>query len=163
MSEKLKLINSSSREELYKNILPQLESLIGADDDLISGLSNLTAALKEAFDFLWVGFYFVKGDKLVLGPFQGRIACTRIAKGRGVCGTAWAKAETIVVPDVDLFDGHIACDSSSRSEIVVPIKDSSENVVAILDVDSEKPNHFSEIDSIYLNRISQIIGKQYYQ
>ena len=163
MAEKLELIDSSSREEQYKNLLPQLESLIGADDDLISGLANLTAALKETFNFLWVGFYFVKGEKLVLGPFQGKIACTRIAKGRGVCGSAWAKNEAIIVPNVDLFEGHIACDSASRSEIVLPINSSDGKVVAILDVDSEHLNHFSETDLKYLQRLIQLIELNYYR
>lgn len=163
MAEKLELITSSSREDQYKNLLPQLESLIGADDDLISGLANLTAALKEAFDFLWVGFYFVKGDKLVLGPFQGKIACTRIAKGRGVCGTAWTKNQAILVPDVDLFDGHIACDSASRSEIVLPINSSDGEVVAILNVDSEHLNNFSETDLMYLQKLIQLIELNYYR
>ena len=131
-------------------MLPQLKSLIEGESDVIANLANVSAALKETFGFFWVGFYIVKGDELVLGPFQGPIACTRIRKGRGVCGTAWAKAATQVVPDVDAFPGHIACSSSSRSEIVVPLRNRDGEVWGVLDVDSEDLNSFDETDVRYL-------------
>ncbi|WP_373825845.1 GAF domain-containing protein, partial [Bacteroides heparinolyticus] len=115
-------IDNGSKEEKYRALLPQIKSLVSGEDDLIANLANVSAALKETFRFFWVGFYLAKGDELVLGPFQGPIACTRIRKGRGVCGTAWERKETLVVPDVDAFPGHIACSSLSRSEIVVPLK-----------------------------------------
>lgn len=153
MSEDL-YIGEGSKEEKYRALLPQLKSLIKGEDDLIANLANVSAALKETFGFFWVGFYRVQGEELVLGPFQGPIACTRIKKGRGVCGTAWAKAETLVVPDVDAFPGHIACSSLSRSEIVVPLIRKKENEVwGVLDIDSENLNSFDEIDARFLEEV----------
>ena len=130
-------INAVSKTEKYRALLPQLKNLLAGEDDLIANLANVSAALKETFHFFWVGFYLVKGEELVLGPFQGPIACTRIRKGRGVCGTAWDKDETLVVPDVDAFPGHIACSSLSRSEIVVPLKREDGEVWGVLDIDSD--------------------------
>lgn len=147
-------IDNGSKEEKYRALLPQLKSLIEGEDDLIANLANVSAALKETFHFFWVGFYRVQGEELVLGPFQGPIACTRIRKGRGVCGTSWAKAEMLIVPDVDAFPGHIACSSLSRSEIVVPLIRRGENEVwGVLDIDSENLNSFDEIDARFLEEV----------
>lgn len=145
-------IAQGTKEEKYRTLLPQLKSLLEGEDDLIANLANASAALKETFRFFWVGFYLVKGEELVLGPFQGPIACTRIKKGRGVCGTAWAKAQTLVVPDVDAFPGHIACSSLSRSEIVVPLRN-AEGVWGVLDIDSEELNSFEETDARFLEEL----------
>lgn len=145
-------IAQGTKEEKYRALLPQLKSLLEGEDDLIANLANASAALKETFRFFWVGFYLVKGEELVLGPFQGPIACTRIKKGRGVCGTAWAKAQTLVVPDVDAFPGHIACSSLSRSEIVVPLRRGDE-VWGVLDIDSEELNSFDETDARFLEEL----------
>ncbi len=153
MAEDLKII-TGTKEEKYKELLPQIAGLTEGEHDLIANLANISAALKEQFDWLWVGFYLVKGDELVLGPFQGPVACTRIKKGRGVCGKAWEKAETLIVDDVEKFPGHIACSSLSRSEIVVPVLVNNK-VVAVLDADSEYLSSFDETDKIYLE---QIIG-----
>lgn len=152
MAEELN-ITGSTREEKYKSLLPQIDALLDGETDAIANAANIAAALRQTFGFFWVGFYFVKTDELVLGPFQGDIACTRIQKGRGVCGTAWAKKETIIVPDVDLFPGHIACSSLSKSEIVIPILKSNE-VIGVIDVDSDSLNDFSETDKIYLEQIA---------
>lgn len=143
-------ISTGSKAEKYQTLLPQIKSLIEGEPDLIANLANVSAALKETFGFFWAGFYLVKEDELVLGPFQGPIACTRIKKGRGVCGTAWAEAETQIVPDVDAFPGHIACSSLSRSEIVVPLKREDGEVWGVLDVDSEQLNTFDETDARFL-------------
>lgn len=151
MAEDLQVINGSKQEQ-YEALLPQIKGLLDGEPDLIANLANVTAALKEQFGWLWVGFYLVKQEELVLGPFQGPIACTRIRKGRGVCGTSWAKAETLIVPDVEAFPGHIACSSLSRSEIVVPIIRNGD-VIGVLDVDSEAPDAFDETDKIYLERV----------
>ena len=145
-------IAMGSKEEQYQTLLPQIEGLLSGEEDLIANLANVTAALKEQFGWLWVGFYLVKKDELVLGPFQGPVACTRIKKGRGVCGTSWAEAKTLIVPDVEKFPGHIACSSRSASEIVIPIL-YNETVVGVLDVDSEHLNDFDEIDKIYLEEV----------
>lgn len=151
MSEDL-LIKSGSKDEQYRSLLPQIYALLSGEEDLIANLANVAAALKEAFGFFWVGFYVVKHDELVLGPFQGPVACTRIRKGRGVCGTAWAESVTQLVPDVDAFPGHIACSSLSRSEIVIPLlKDGI--VWGVLDVDSEHLNSFDETDKRYLEEL----------
>ena len=155
MAENL-LTVAGSREEQYQNLVPQIESLLKGETDLIANMANVSAALKIQFDFFWIGFYLVKGDELVLGPFQGPIACTRIKKGKGVCGSAWEQAATLIVPDVDAFPGHIACSSLSKSEIVLPLFD-NEKVFAVLDVDSDLLNDFSEIDKIYLEKIIQQI------
>ena len=146
-------ISNGSKAEKYQTLLPQIKSLIEGENDLIANLANVSAALKETFGFFWVGFYLVKGEELILGPFQGPIACTRIRKGRGVCGAAWAKAETLVVPDVDAFPGHIACSSLSRSEIVVPLIRENGEVWGVLDIDSESLNTFDEIDARFLGEI----------
>lgn len=146
-------ISQGTKEDKYLILLPQINGLLTGEEDLIANLANVSAALKETFGFLWVGFYLVKGEELVLGPFQGPIACTRIRKGCGVCGTVWAKAETLVVSDVDAFPGHIACSSLSRSEIVVPLVGPDGEVWGVLDVDSEKLNSFNEIDVRFLEKL----------
>jgi len=151
MSEDL-LISQGTKEEQYKNLLPQIMGLLEGETDLIANLANIAAALKEQFNWLWVGFYLVKNEELVVGPFQGPVACTRIKKGRGVCGTSWAEARTLIVPDVEKFPGHIACSSLSRSEIVVPVIRNNE-VVAVLDVDSEMTDHFDTTDEKYLIQV----------
>jgi len=161
MAESLAIIKGT-REEKYISLLPQLKSLIGDEADAIANAANISAALRQAFGFFWVGFYFVKSDELVLGPFQGEIACTRIQKGRGVCGTCWKKKETIIVPDVDSFPGHIACSSASRSEIVVPVFVNGE-IVAVLDVDSNQLNDFSETDKIYLEQIALLFSQSTFE
>ncbi len=150
MAEDLTLSTSLSKEEKYKELIPQLKALITGEDDLIANLSNISAGLKEAFDFLWVGFYLVKNEELVLGPFQGPVACTRIQKGKGVCGIAWEKSETLIVPDVHKFNGHITCSSLSNSEIVIPILRNNK-VIGVLDVDSAELNTFDKIDETYLS------------
>lgn len=154
MSEDLHLTTGTKKEQ-YESLIPQIKALLEGEQDLIANLSNLVAALKQQFGWLWVGFYLVKKDELVLGPFQGPIACTRIKKGKGVCGSSWAEARTLVVPDVELFPGHIACSSASRSEIVVPVIRDGE-VVAVLDCDSEDLSCFDETDQIYLEQIVTI-------
>lgn len=143
---------TGTKEEQYESILPQIKGLVTGEDDPVANLANITAALKEQFGWLWIGFYLVKKDELVLGPFQGPIACTRIRKGKGVCGTSWAEAKTLIVEDVEKFPGHIACSSLSRSEIVVPVIVNGE-VVAVLDVDSESLSSFDETDKVYLERM----------
>ena len=145
-------IASGTKVEMYTTLLPQIKALIEGEPDLVANLANIAAALKEQFGWLWVGFYLVKKEELVLGPFQGPVACTRIQKGRGVCGASWQQAKTLIVPDVTKFPGHIACSSLSVSEIVVPII-RNEEVVGVLDVDSEKENWFDEIDQRYLEEI----------
>jgi L-methionine (R)-S-oxide reductase len=151
MAEDL-LIHKGSKKEQYESLIPQIKALIENEPDLIANLANIAGALKEQFGWLWVGFYLVKGEQLVLGPFQGPVACTRILKGRGVCGTSWEKAKTLIVPDVEKFPGHIACSSLSRSEIVVPmIKDGI--VWGVLDVDSELLDQFDETDKLFLEEI----------
>lgn len=146
-------VSHGSKSDKYRTLLPQIKSLIEGEEDLIANLANVSAALKETFGFFWAGFYLVKGEELVLGPFQGPIACTRIRKGRGVCGTAWAEAETLVVPDVDAFPGHIACSSLSRSEIVVPLVREGGEVWGVLDIDSENLNTFDETDKCFLEEV----------
>lgn len=153
MAEELIQVKGSKVEQ-YENLIPQLKALVEGEQNHIANLANITAALKETFHFFWVGFYLVEGDELVLGPFQGPIACTRIRKGKGVCGAAWEQKQTLVVPDVDAFPGHIACSSISKSEIVVPIFKNGQ-VVGVLDVDSENYNTFDTNDAHYLNQICQ--------
>ncbi len=151
MAEEL-LIYSGDKKEQYESLLPQIKSIIENETDLIANLANISACLKTQFNWLWVGFYLVKDDELVLGPFQGPIACTRIKKGRGVCGTAWQEMKTIIVADVEKFPGHIACSSLSKSEIVLPIiRDNI--VIGVLDVDSEHLNCFDEIDQRFLEEV----------
>ena len=156
MAEHL-IITASDKAGIYAEILPQIKAVVSAETDLIANMANVSAILKEAFGFWWVGFYIVKpseaGEELVLGPFQGPLACTRIKKGRGVCGTAWEKGETIVVPDVEQFPGHIACSSLSRSEIVVPVFAPDSNVKAVLDIDSEHLATFDVTDKEWLEKI----------
>ncbi len=152
MAEDLIIQDNLSKEEKYKALVPQIKALLEGEDDLIANLSNVAAALKSTFNFWWVGFYIVKQNELVLGPFQGPVACTRIQKSKGVCGTSWAQANTIIVQDVDEFPGHIACSSLSKSEIVVPMIKNNE-VWAVLDVDSEFLNHFDTSDAKYLEEI----------
>ena len=155
MAEDLK-ISGGNKEERYAMLLPQVVSLVEGESDRIAGMANMAAALAQTFGFFWVGFYRVIGDKLVLGPFQGPIACTRIAFGKGVCGTAWKRAETMIVPDVDAFPGHIACNSASRSEIVVPVKADGE-VIAVLDIDSDRLGAFDEVDQRYLEQLVALL------
>ena len=156
MAEDL-LITKGTKEEQYESLLPQIKALLEGEPDLIANLANITGALKEQFNWLWVGFYLVKNDELVLGPFQGPVACTRIKKGKGVCGTSWAKAQTLIVPDVEKFPGHIACSSLSRSEIVVPIIRNNK-VIGVLDVDSIEPDQYDNIDQDYLEQITELIN-----
>ncbi|OJU28813.1 MAG: diguanylate cyclase [Sphingobacteriales bacterium 41-5] len=156
MAEDLQ-ISKGTKEEQYISIIQQIKGLLEGEMDLVANLANIGAALKEQFNWWWVGFYLVKNDELVLGPFQGPVACTRIRKGRGVCGTSWAQAKTLVVPDVEQFPGHIACSSFSKSEIVVPLFYRGE-VAGVLDVDSEQMNHFDETDKKYLEEIVSLIN-----
>ena len=156
MSEDLNIVKGT-REEEYQSLIPQIKGLLTGEPDLIANMANVTAALKEQFGWLWVGFYVVKNNELVLGPFQGPVACTRIQKGRGVCGSCWQQAVTLIVPDVEKFPGHIACSSLSKSEIVVPVLKDGE-VVAVLDVDSEVYNSFDDTDKKYLQDVVGLIN-----
>lgn len=155
MAENL-TIHSGSKEEKYKTLLPQIKAVVSAETDPIANMANVAAMLHETFGFWWTGFYRVADGMLVLGPFQGPLACTRIRKGRGVCGTAWAEEKTQVVPDVELFPGHIACSSRSRSEIVVPIFRGTE-VIGVLDIDSEKLGTFDETDRMWLEEVARLL------
>ena len=150
-------LETGTKEEQYLSLIPQIEALLFGETDLIANLANVSAALKEQFGWFWVGFYLVKDDELVLGPFQGPVACTRIKKGRGVCGTAWQNAETLIVDDVEKFPGHIACSSLSKSEIVIPLFKNGE-VIGVLDVDSEELDQFDETDKKYLEEIVAILA-----
>lgn len=147
-----------TKEEKYNEAFLSIESLLEAETDVVANMANVSALLKETFGFWWVGFYRVSGDELILGPFQGPIACTRIRKGRGVCGTSWEKEDTIVVPDVEEFPGHIACSSASKSEIVVPVW-KEDRIVAVLDIDSEFLNTFDETDKIWLEKICKLFER----
>ena len=158
MAETLFLPQEGSKEEIYQALLPQVEALISGEQNLVANLANIAAALREAFGFFWVGFYVVQGQELVLGPFQGPIACTRIAYGRGVCGTAWKEKKTQLVPDVETFPGHIACSSASKSEIVVPAFQDGE-VFLVLDVDSDRLNDFDSVDQRYLEALVGMLEK----
>ncbi len=149
-------ISTGTKADQYESLLPQVRALIEGEPDTVANLANITAALKEQFGWLWVGFYLVRGEELVLGPFQGPVACTRIRKGRGVCGTSWAEARTLLVPDVERFPGHIACSSRSRSEIVVPLIRAGQ-VVGVLDIDSESPAAFDPTDQSYLEKLVEFI------
>lgn len=151
------IITSVNKEDKYRELLPQVESLVAGEEDSVANMANICAALKQGLHFFWVGFYLVKKDQLVLGPFQGPIACTRINKGKGVCGTAWEKNSTVIVDDVDKFPGHIACSSLSKSEIVVPIKNSQGECVGVLDVDSDSYNSFDKTDEIWLSKIVALL------
>lgn len=151
MSEDLQILKGT-RQEQYQSLIPQIRALVEGEPDQIANMANVCAALKSQFEWLWVGFYLVRNEELVLGPFQGPVACTRIGYGKGVCGAAWARAATVLVPDVEKFPGHIACSSLSRSEIVVPLLRDG-RVIGVLDVDSDEPDSFSETDRTYLEEI----------
>ncbi|MGN8069764.1 GAF domain-containing protein [Mucilaginibacter sp. SG564] len=157
MAEDLNITTSTDKTEQYTTLIPQIEALLYGEPDLVANLANVAAALKEQFKWFWVGFYLVKNGELVLGPFQGPVACTRIGLGKGVCGAAWQQAKTLVVPDVEAFPGHIACSSLSRSEIVVPVFHNGE-VIAVLDVDSELLDQFDETDALYLEQIVKLLN-----
>ncbi|WP_029903699.1 GAF domain-containing protein [Prevotella sp. 10(H)] len=156
MSHSIDIHLASSKQEKYQSLLPQLKALLEGETDTIANMANISAALKQTFGFYWVGFYIVKKEELVLGPFQGTIACTRIKYGKGVCGTAWKEKRTVIVEDVEQFPGHIACDAASRSEIVVPLF-YRDDVVAVLDIDSEHLNHFDETDALFLQQIVKLL------
>ena len=155
MAENL-IITEGDKEQQYQTLFPQIEALLAGETDMTANMANVAAALKQTFDFFWVGFYVVKEDMLVLAPFQGPIACTRIRHGKGVCGTTWKEAKTLIVPDVEQFPGHIACNAASRSEIVVPVIREGK-VIAVLDIDSDKPDSFDEVDANYLERICGLL------
>ena len=146
-----------TKEHIYQNLLPQIKALIEGEDDAVSVMANISAALREAMSFFWIGFYVVHGSELHLGPFQGSVACYRIPYGKGVCGTAWQRAETIIVDDVEQFPGHIACSSLSRSEIVVPVKNASGEVIAVLDIDSTDLSSFDATDQYWLEQITSLL------
>ena len=158
MAESIAFSKAASREQIYQELAPQVEALVSGETDLIANLANVAAVLKEAFGFFWVGFYLKKGDQLVLGPFQGPLACTRIDFDKGVCGHAYTTGETVIVPNVDEFPGHIACSSASKSEIVVPMFDDGGDVFAVLDVDSDRLDDFSDADRVGLERIVKLLG-----
>lgn len=160
MAENLTVNKSASKEEKYISLIPQLRALLSGEQDFVANLANTAAVLKETFGFFWVGFYLVKNNQLVLGPFQGSIACTRINFGKGVCGASWQTEKTIVVDDVELFPGHITCSSLSKSEIVVPLIYKS-NVIGVLDVDSDKLSDFDATDKKYLEDVAEIIVRCY--
>ncbi len=155
MAEDLKIV-AGTRKDQYQSLLPQISALLEGENDEIANMANVCAALKEQFNFFWVGFYMVKKGELVLGPFQGPVACTRIQKGKGVCGASWEQAQTMIVPDVEAFPGHIACSAASKSEIVIPILRNG-NVIGVLDVDSAELNSFNETDAGYLKQIVGLI------
>jgi GAF domain-containing protein len=156
MAEDLQ-ISGNTKEEIYQSILPQIKALVEGESDITANMANVCAALKFGLNFFWVGFYLVKNNQLVLGPFQGPVACTRINLGKGVCGTSWQNKEVIIVDDVDTFPGHIACSSLSKSEIVLPIYNSNKDVIGVLDIDSDAYKTFDKIDELYLTQILQIL------
>lgn len=156
MAEELIIDPTASRQRRYADLIPQLRGLVQGETNRVANLANVAAALKQTFDFFWVGFYLVEGEELVLGPFQGPVACTRIGYGKGVCGTAWKEGRTVVVPDVNRFPGHIACSSASQSEIVVPIWKGT-SIVGVLDVDSDRLGDFSEVDAEGLRAVVEVI------
>ena len=159
MAEDL-LIVKGTKEERYQSLLPQVRGLLEGETDLIANLANICGALKEQFNWLWIGFYLVKKEELVLGPFQGPVACTRIKKGKGVCGAAWAQQKVLIVPDVEKFPGHIACSSLSRSEIVLPLFDQHKEVMGVLDIDSIELDEFDSTDQHFLQQILELISIQ---
>ena len=161
MAETLIIPQTHDRAIMYGSLVPQIDALMSGESDLVANLANVVAVLKEAFGFFWVGFYLRKEGQLVLGPFQGPVACTRIAFDKGVCGAAYSRQETMLVPDVDAFPGHIACSSASRSEVVIPIFDQYGDVVAVLDVDSDKLDDFSEIDVAGLEAVGRLVGSKF--
>jgi len=156
MAEEL-IFTSTDKAERYRQLLPQIQALIAGEENLIANLANVSAALKMTFDFLWVGFYLVENDHLIVGPFQGSIACTKLFKGKGVCGTCWEQKQTILVPNVEEFPGHIYCNSTAKSEIVVPLLKNQE-VVAVLDIDSDQLNAFDNFDAEYLEKIATCVS-----
>ena len=156
MAEDFTISKKGTKREKYEALIPQIKALLDEESDLIANLANVTAALKYAMDFFWVGFYLVKNDELILGPFQGPVACTRIQKGKGVCGKAFLEGIPIIVPDVDQFPGHIACSTASKSEIVIPVT-KDHQVTMVLDVDSDSLNQFDEVDLEYLSLISKLL------
>lgn len=157
MTEDLVINKSLSKEDLYLQLIPQIKALVDGESNVLANQANFCAAIKQTFDYLWVGFYHVIHDELVLGNFQGPIACTRIKKGKGVCGAAWENKETMIVKDVDQFPGHIACSSLSKSEIVIPIFDKDGELISILDIDHSELNSFNEIDNKYLSQLLALI------
>ena len=161
MAETLNIPTSTLRKDIYESVIPQIEALVTGESDLTANLANIAAALKEAFNFFWVGFYLKKENQLVLGPFQGPIACTRINFNRGVCGHCYTTKQTIIVPDVEDFPGHIACSSASKSEIVLPAFDKKGEVFLVLDVDSDQLDDFSAVDKVFLEQLMRIIEKLY--
>lgn len=160
MAEAISISKSDNKEEIYTELIPQIESLIESETDLVANLANIAAVIKETFKDLWVGFYLVKNNELVLGPFQGPLACTRIQLGKGVCGSSWENKRSIIVEDVEKFPGHIACSSLSKSEIVVPILRDNQ-VLGVLDIDSEHLNNFNSVDQFYLEKLSVAISKKW--
>ena len=158
MAEDLE-VKGNTKEEKYQSILPQIKALLEGEPDAVANMANICAALKYGFNFFWVGFYLVKNDQLVLGPFQGPVACTRINFGKGVCGTSWKNKEVIIVDDVDTFPGHIACSSLSKSEIVLPIYNLQKEIIGVLDVDSDAYGTFDKTDELYLKQILKLIGE----
>jgi L-methionine (R)-S-oxide reductase len=160
MAENL-AVSGTTKEERYRSLMPQLVGLTDGENDLTANLANIVAALKQTFGFFWIGVYLVKKDQLVLGPFQGPVACTRIAKGKGVCGASWEKKQVMLIPDVDQFPGHISCNSDSKSEIVIPVTDENGNVILVIDVDSNKLNDFDHTDQRYLEEIAGLIAVLY--
>lgn len=158
MAEQLHISTTASKKERYAELIPQISSLVAGEPDLVANLSNITAALRQAMGYFWVGFYQVKDNQLVLGPFQGPIACTRIDLGKGVCGTSWKEKRVIIVPDVEQFPGHIACSSDSKSEIVLPVMKDGE-VIMVLDVDSDSLNDFDSTDENGLNAVVRIVER----
>ena len=152
MTEEIHLPKNANKEAIYKALLPQIKALVTGEEDLVANMANMTAVLKEAFGYFWIGFYIIKKGELVLGPFQGPVACTRIQKGKGVCGKAWETGETQLVPDVNAFPGHIACSAASKSEIVVPVFKGNE-LIAVLDIDSDQLNTFDAVDQKYLEEM----------
>jgi len=156
MAEDLQ-ISGNTKEEIYQSILPQIKALVEGESDITANMANVCAALKFGLNFFWVGFYLVKNNQLVLGPFQGPVACTRINLGKGVCGTSWKNKEVIIVDDVDAFPGHIACSSLSKSEIVLPIYNSNKDIIGVLDVDSDTYKTFNKIDELYLTQILEVL------
>jgi GAF domain-containing protein len=157
MAENLYIPSTTNRQEIYESVVPQIQALITGETDLIANLANISAALKQAFGFFWVGFYLKKENQLVLGPFQGSIACTRINFNRGVCGHCYTTKQTIIVPDVEAFPGHIACSDASKSEIVLPALDKNGDVFLVLDVDSDQLDDFSAVDTVGLSKIMRLI------
>ena len=160
MSENLYIPATNDRESLYQTLIPQIKGLVEGETNFIANLANTAAAIKQTFNFLWVGFYLVEVEELVLGPFQGPIACTRIKKGKGVCGTAWAENKPIIVGNVDDFPGHIACSAQTKSEIVIPMLDNDSKIIGILDIDSDLSDDFNDVDLNNLHEIIKLISLQ---